>query len=140
MATSFMVDRVKKVLGLAPADFTGTTPASTAVIDRTGFNTAFILVSNSAGTSGTLTLTFFEGTGSTAATAVTLNATPAVITADAAALSLYTLDLSGFNKNFKVTVTPALSTNHSYVSVDVLLADASIDPASGTAVTPLRKA
>lgn len=140
MLTTFIGDRVKAVLGMAPTDFTSTTSADTAAIQRHGYNTALILVSNSAGTSGTLTLTFFDGANSSPVTAVTFDTTPAVINAAAAGLNLYTVNLSGFNDYFKITVTPALSSNHSYVSVDVLLGDAYKDPAAASVATIYSKA
>lgn len=145
---TFQLDRIKVVAGLCPTDMTSTTPASTTYIDRRGYNSALVCISNSAGTSGTLTQTFFDGATTSPTTAVTLDSTPAVLTIDEAGYNVYQIDLRGFNRYFKVTMTPALSSNHSYVSCDVILMDAEVNPASayssttgyGTAATILKKA
>lgn len=147
MLASFFADRLKALLGFYPQSFTGTTAVDSAAIDRKGFNTAFVIVNNAAATGGpsaaTLTLTFSDGATSSPATAVTLNATPAVIDASAAACTMYTVDLSGFNRYFKATLTPAFTAGTAPADVagmSILLSDAQINPATGTAVTPLAKA
>ena len=138
--TTFHLDRVKTILGFAATDMTGTSAATTANIARTGYNSAIVTVSNTAGTSGTLTMTAVDGATTSPATSVSFDVAPAVITLDEAGVTKYEIDLSGFNANFKLIFTPALSSNHSYVAVTVELWDAKIDPGSGTAITPLRKA
>jgi hypothetical protein len=138
--TTFYLDRSKNVLGLAATDMTGTSAATTADIDRLGFDSAIVTVINTAGTSGTLTMTAVDGSTSSPATSVTFETTPAVLTIDAAGINTYQIDLTGFNRHFKLTFTPALSSNHSYVAVGVNLFDSRVDPATGTAVVPLRKA
>ena len=139
MATSNFIDRVKSVLGLAPIAYTATTEVSAAAIDRTGFNTLFVIVDSGVSSGNGLTIKAYDGATSSPATAVTLTATPAVISNTAAAQTLYTFDLSGFNKYLEISVTPTTATSVIF-GVEYLLADASIDPASGTAVTPLAKA
>jgi hypothetical protein len=139
MATSFYIDRMKSVLGLAPIAYTATTEVSAAAVDRTGFNTLFVIVDAGISTGNTLTLKAYDGATSTPATAVTLNGTPAVITTTAATQTFYQFDISGFNKYFKISITPSTATSVIF-GVEYLLADASVDPASGTAVTPLAKA
>jgi hypothetical protein len=139
MATSFSIDRMKSVAGLAPAAHTATTEVDAAAVDRTGFNTLFVLVDAGISTGNTLTLKAYDGATSSPVTAVTFNATPAVITNTAATQTFYQIDLSGFNKYFKISITPSTATSVIF-GVEYLLADASIDPASGTAVTPLAKA
>ena len=137
MSISFNLDRCKGVIAIAAGAYT--TAQTGAVIDRTGYNSAILSLPAGASSGNTLTLTMFEGDGSTAATAVTLSATPAVVTTTAATFTTYQLDLSGMNKNIKFVVTPGNSTSCAY-ALSVLLFDARVDPGSGTAVTPLRKA
>ena len=139
MATSFSIDRMKSVAGLAPSAHTATTEVDAAAVDRTGFNTLFVLVDAGISTGNTLTLKAYDGATSSPATAVTLTSTPAVITNTAATQTLYQFDLSGFNKYFKMSITPSTATSVIF-GVEYLLADANIDPASGTAITPLAKA
>jgi len=134
---SFNLDRYKGNAGITPAAYTSA--QSSAVIDRTGYNSAIVTLPAGISTGNTLTLTVLEGTGSTAATAVTLSATPAVVDTTGATYTTYQFDLSGMNKNIKFTVTPGTSTSCVY-GLSVLLFDARVDPGSGTAVTPLRKA
>jgi hypothetical protein len=138
----FDVDKQKNVIGFANQSMTGTTAVSTAAINRQGYSSALIFVDNSAGTSGTLTLTFVEGATSSPVTPVALNATPAVINAATAQSNMYTVDLSGFNQYFEVTVTPALGANTSLVGCHIVLVDAILHPGAGTgnAVTPIAKA
>jgi hypothetical protein len=137
---SFVLDRGKVVHGLASTGFTGTTPHDTAAIDRLGFNSALIILNYSAGTSGTITPTFYDGATSSPADAVTLETAAAAINVASAGSTIMQVDLSGFNRYFKVTLTPALGGNTSNITATVILFDAVSDPGSGTAVTPLRKA
>jgi len=134
---TFNLDRCKGVAGIPAAAYT--TAQTSAVIDRTGYGSAIVTLLAGASSGNTLTLTMFDGDGSTAATAVTLNATPAVVTTTAATYTTYQFDLSGMNKNIKFVVTPGNGTSCVY-ALSALLGDASVDPGSGTAVTPLRKA
>ena len=144
---SFYADRVLHKQGFVPTSFSGTTAVDTAAIDRLGFNTAFILIDNAAAsgtpTAVTFTLTFSDGATSSPATAVTLSAAPAAYSVLAAGCAMYTVDLSNFNRYFKATVTPAFTegTEPAVVaSCALVLADSRVDPASGTAVIPLKKA
>jgi len=144
---SFYVDRVLHKQGFAPSSFSGTTAVPTAAIDRLGFNTAFVIVDNAAAsgtpTAVTFTLTFLDGATDSPATAVTLASAPAAYSVLAAGCAMYTVDLTGFNRYFKAVLTPAFTggTVPAVVaSCAIVLADSRVDPASGTAVTPLRKA
>ena len=139
MATTFMLDRVKDAYALASTTLTATTETSTAAIDHTGFGSAFIIVKNGVSSGNGRTLKLYDGATSSPATAVTLNATPAVIDTTAVGQTTYQVNLAGFNQYFKATVTPSTATSVTF-DVDILLCDARVDPASGTAVTPLRKA
>ena len=145
--TTFFLDRIKSVLGYYPQAHSGTTAVTTAAIDRQGFRSAIVIVNSGATSSdpsvATLTLSAVDGSTSSPATAVTFNATPAVIDATAAKQTMYQIDLSGFNRYFKLSLTPAFTggtTPAITAGVSLILCDAAVDPASGTAVTPLRKA
>lgn len=148
MATSFYLDRFKGLLGYYPQSHTGSTAVTTAAIDRLGFNSAIVTVNYAVSTSNpsvaTLTLSAVDGADTSPATAVTFNATPTVINAKTTAgAQTYQIDLSGFNRYFKISMTPGFTGGTSpdiVAGVSVLLVDAAIDPASGTAVTPLAKA
>ena len=146
--TTFFLDRFKSVLGYYPQSHAGTTAVTSAAIDRLGFRSAIVIVNYAATTSdpsaATLTFSAVDGADTSPATAVTFNATPAVINAKTTAgVYAYQIDLSGFNRYFKISMTPAFTggTDPSIVAgMTVILCDAAVDPASGTAVTPLRKA
>ena len=146
--TTFFLDRFKSVLGYYPQSHSGTTAVTSAAIDRKGFRSAIVSVNYAATTSdpsvATLTLSAVDGADTSPATAVTFNATPTVIDAKTTAnVQTYQIDLSGFNRYFKISMTPAFTggTDPSIVAgLSVILCDAAVDPASGTAVTPLRKA
>ena len=144
---SFYADRVLHKQGFAPSSFSGTTAVETAAIDRLGFNTAFIIFDNAAAT-GTptavaITMTFADGATSSPATAVTFAVNPAVVNALAAGCVMYTFDLSNFNRYFKMVATPAFTDGTAPAVIGacaIILADSRVDPASGTAVVPLKKA
>jgi hypothetical protein len=144
MAT-WIIDRIKGAYGLAPATLTAATEtfAPTGAgngIDTTGFRTLLVIVKSSASSGNSLTLKMYDGaTSTTATTAVTFDATPAVITTTSAAQTIYQIDLSGMNKWVQISLTPSTTTSVTF-DVDFVLADARVDPASGTAVVPLRKA
>ena len=147
MAITFMLDRVKAAGNIAPQSFSGTTAVSSSNVVRKGFGSAYVVVSNAAAsgtpTTATLTLSFVDGATTSPATAVTLVSSPAAIDCSAAGYNIYQVDLSGFNGNFKAVLTPAFTggtTPAIVANAVVILCDAAVDPASGTAVTPLRKA
>lgn len=139
MAIQFILDRVKSVYGLASTTLTATTETSAAAVDRTGFTAALIIVKNGVSSGNGLTLKLYDGPTSSPATAVTLNQTPVVIDTTAVGQTIYQVDLAGFNKYFKATVTPSTATSVTF-DVDYVLVQANVDPASGTAVVPLAKA
>ncbi len=143
---SFFLDRLLPKQGFVPQSLTDTA-VDTAAIDRTGFGSAVIKVSNAIGVdvaAGTIAVDIFEGASSSPATAVTLESAISDIDVTAAGYNYYFLDLSGMNKYFKVTVTPDLTATEGGtasvdVAVDVILCDANADPASGSAKTIYRK-
>ena len=139
MAITFLLDRIKSVYGLASTTLTATTETSTAAVDRTGYGSALIIVKNGVSSGNGLTLKLYDGPTSSPATAVTLATTPVVIDTTAVGQTVYQVALAGFNKYFKATVTPSTATSVTF-DVDILLGDAQVDPASGTAVIPLAKA
>ena len=132
-------DRIKSVYGLASTTLTATTETSTAAVDRTGYGYALIIVKNGVSSGNGLTIKIYEGATSSPATAVTLDSTPAVIDTTAVGQTIYQLKLDGINKYFKATVTPSTATSVTF-DVDIVLGDASVNPAGGTAATILRKA
>ena len=141
MSTSYFIDRVSGVLGLTPAAVTSTSAVPSAVVDRKGFQTAFIAVDSGISAGNGLTLTLFEGSvAGTAATAVTLQALPAVISTTAAAYTVYQVNLEGFNRYIKAVITPSTATSVTF-GINFIFADSNNDPALGigNAVTPLSK-
>ena len=139
MAITFIGDRVKSVYGLASTTLTATTETSTAAVDRTGFNYALVIVKNGVSTGNTLVFKLYDGATSSPATAVTLDVASVAADCTAVGQTIYQVDLSGLNKYFKATITPSTATSVTF-DVDIVLCDARVDPASGTAVIPLRKA
>jgi hypothetical protein len=143
--TTFALDRIKGVYGLAPATLTSATEtfAPTGAgngIDTTGFRSLLIIVKNSASSTNTLTLKLYDGaTSTTATTAVAFETSPTAINCTAVGQTVFQVDLSGMNKYVQASITP-LNTTSVVFDVDFVLADARIDPATGTAVVPLRKA
>ena len=140
--TSFFIDRINPILGLTPAAVTSTSAVPSAVVDRKGANTAFIAIDSGVSSGNSLTLTLFEGSvAGTASTAVTLNATPAVISTTAAAFTVYQVNLEGFNRYIKAVITPSTATSVTF-GINFIFADYNNDPALGigNAVTPLAKA
>jgi hypothetical protein len=141
---TWILDRIKGVFGLAPATLTAATEtfAPTGAgngIDRTGFRSLLIIVKNSASSTNTLTLKMYDGaTSTTATTAITFETSPTAIDCTSAGQTIYQVDLSGMNKYVQVSLTP-LNTTSVVFDVDFVLCDAKINPATGTAVTPLRK-
>lgn len=136
---TFFLDRIKSVYGLASTTLTATTETSAAAVDRLGFNSALIIVKNGVSSGNTLTLKLYDGATSSPATAVSAEVTIPTVDCTAVGQTIYQVDLSGFNRYFKATVTPGTATSVTF-DVDYVLCDARVDPASGTAVVPVRKA
>jgi hypothetical protein len=136
---TWIIDRIKDVYALASTTLTATTETSTAAVDHTGFRTALITVKNGVSSGNTLTFKMYEGATSSPTTAITFDATPATIDTTAVGQTTYQVDLSGFNKYFKATITPSAATSVTF-DANIILADDRVNPASGTAVVPLRKA
>ena len=139
MAISFQLDRMKSVYGLASTTLTAKTETSTAAVDRSGYNSALIIVKNGVSSGNSLVLKMYDGATSSPTDAITFNVSPSAIVTTAVGQTIFQVDLSGFNKYFKATITPAETTSVVF-DVDIILCDAVKNPGSGTAVTPLRKA
>jgi hypothetical protein len=142
---SFILDRIKTGGAIAPQEFSGSTPATSANIVRGGAQSAIVIVSNAAATgspsAASLTLSFVDGPTTSPANAVTFETAPAAINALTAGVSIFNVDIRGFDTNFKVTATPAFTGGSSPKIVAdcvVLLTDVPVDPANG-ATTIYRK-
>jgi len=127
-------------------DYVGTTAKVGEVLDFYGYSDAILSINTAAATgtptSLTLTVTMLEGDTNSPATAVTFNSTPTVITSLTATITNYHIDLRGFKRYGKFTITPAFvdgSTPKILGSGTITLGGKNVEPVP-SAVTVYAKA
>lgn len=128
------------------SEMSGTTAKVGEVLDFYGYSDAILTVTNAAST-GTptataVTVTMVEGDTNSPATSVTFSATPTVINALAANTTNYHIDLRGFKRYGKFTITPAFTDGTSpkvLTSGTITLGGKNVEPAP-SAVTVYTKA
>lgn len=136
ISETMLLQRVKPVLMLSPASVDGTSTNS-AVIDRQGYDTAYVVVQYAAPT-GTPTAAVAAVTLKTNTASSTSSPTPtthatlaSALDISAAGLAYYAVDLSGANRyvflNWDATYTDG-TTPANIISAQIVLGDKKVNP------------
>lgn len=140
--TTFFLDRAKSVAGIPATAVSSVVETQCGVVDHTGFRSLLIIVDWTASSGNTLLLKLYEGSGGTAATAVTLDplSAPVAISTTTTGQTLYQVDVSGFNQDVQASLTTSTTTAVT-ISANYILVDGNDNPALGVGnqVIPIRK-
>lgn len=127
-------------------EYSGSTAKVGEVLDFYGYSDAILSINNAAAsgtpTTATLIVTMVEGDTNSPATAVTFASVPAAFSCLTAGITNYHIDLRGFKRYGKFTVTPAFTDGSSpkiYAGGTITLGGKNVEPVP-SAVTVYVKA